>query len=185
MIKVFENNENPDLNLIFDEINEEHFNNKITKIPCSWNTKMRVTAGRIKYSRKNTQWFVCLTPKSICLSLPLFKNNDMDMSKIIRTMQHEMTHAYLLEHHAESGHTKRFQSIMTRITGEDINHRCHSYDVTGLRNNTTNNIRYACECGQTVGYRKRMPKKGLVYTARCCGGIVTFSRLNHHPDYNL
>ena len=164
MIKLFENNENPNLNEMFQKINEEHFNGEITAIPCSWNTRMRTTAGKIHYKRKTLHGFtptfnprVSLTPTVIHLSLPLFKNNNMDIEKITRTMQHEMTHAYLLENYSEPGHTARFQSIMTRITGENINHRCHSYDVTGLRNKQ--NVRYMCECGQTVGYRSRMPKK--------------------------
>ena len=187
MIKLFEDNQNPNLNLLFDEINEKHFFGKITKIPCEWNTRMRTTAGKIHYKKSFTRGLrasiTCMTPTIIHLSLPLFKNNDMDMSKITRTMQHEMTHAFLLEHHSEPGHSHRFQSIMTRITGERINHRCHSYDVTGLRNKK--NVRDMCECGQTIGYRSRMPKKGSVYKARCCGGIVSFEKIDFDPDYDL
>tara|TARA_B100000579_G_scaffold437987_1_gene470563 strand:+ start:9292 stop:9849 length:558 start_codon:yes stop_codon:yes gene_type:complete len=185
MIKLFEENSNPDLNLLFDNINEKHFYGKISKIPCEWNTRMRTTAGKILYKRNVSSKFNrvarmsfavdCLTPTIIHLSLPLFKNNDMDIKKITRTMQHEMTHAFLLEHHNESGHSARFQSIMTRITGENINHRCHSYDVEGLRNKK--NVFYICACGETSGYRSRMPKRGATYTARCCKGRVTFSKV--------
>ena len=107
----------------------------------------------------------------------------MDIEKITRTMQHEMTHAYLLEHYAEAGHTARFQSIMTRRTGENINHTWHSYNVTGLRNKQ--NVRYMCECGQTVGYRSRMPKKGVMYKARCCNSKVTFTKLDFDSGYDL
>ena len=181
MIKLFEEPSNPNLNVLFDKINEEHFDGNISKIPCEWNTRMRTTAGRIQYKRSVTKYSLainfnnpCLTPTIISLSLPLFRNNNMDMNKITRTMQHEMTHAFLLEHHNEPGHTARFQSIMTRITGENINHRCHSYDVDGLRNKRT--VHYVCECGETSGYRSRMPKKGARYTARCCGGRVSFTR---------
>jgi len=185
MIKLFEENNNPDLNLLFDNINEEHFEGKITKIPCQWNTRMRTTAGKIHYKRNLSNRFNRssrmtyvvdrLTPTVIHMSLPLFKNNDMDMKKITRTMQHEMTHAFLLEYYNEAGHTARFQSIMTRITGENINHRCHSYDVEGLRNKRK--VFYICECGETSGYRSRMPQRGATYTARCCKGKVTFSRI--------
>ena len=56
------------------------------------------------------------------------------MGKIYTTMAHEMTHAYLLQEYNESGHTENFQNIMTRITGIEKNHRCHSYNVEGLRN---------------------------------------------------
>ena len=68
-----------------------------------------------------------------------------------------------------------FQQIMTRITGEHINHRCHNYDVDGLRNKRR--VHFVCECGETEGYRVKMPKAGLRYTARCCGKRVTFTKI--------
>ena len=113
-----------------------------------------------------------LPPTKIELSYKLFENNNWDMEKIYTTMAHEMTHDNLLQEYNESGHTQNFQDIMTRITGIDKNHRCHSYNVDGLRNKRK--AYFICECGQTEGYRMRMPNKGQSYTARCCGGKSLF-----------
>ena len=185
MIKLFDENENlPNLNELFDKINQEHFDGKISKIPCVWNKRMTTTAGRIFYKR-NPFTGKPQNPNKIELSFKLFKNNDMDISKITRTMQHEMTHAYLIEHFGEDGHTSNFQSIMTRITGEDKNHRCHSYDVTGIQRKQSKNWKYVCPCGQTVGYRARKPKAGATYRSRCCGGIVTFQNIGFDGGYDI
>ena len=182
-IKLFGDENSIDLNKMFDEMNSRHFNNKITKIPCVWNNRLRTCAGICYYKSSikrhnyihgsiiNKEY----TPTKIELSKKLFENNRMDLDKITRTLLHEMTHAYLAEVYNETGHTDRFQEVMTRITGENINHRCHNYDVTGLRNKR--NVYYVCACGETEGYRSRMPKAGSRYTARCCGGTVTFSKV--------
>ena len=108
------------------------------------------------------------------MSSKLFTKN-WDLKKIRRTLIHEMTHAYLLQEHNESGHTAAFQQIMTRITGENRNHRCHDYDVDGLRNKR--NVSYWCPCGLTEGFRARMPKAGAIYIAKCCGEKVSFKRI--------
>ena len=173
MIKLF--NDKIDLNIMFDELNKKHFDDKITKIPCYWNDKMRVCAGKCVYKKsynafKSADYY----PIKIELSYKLFKNNNMDMEKITNTMIHEMCHAYLVEHFNERGHTARFQSLMTKITGVSKNHRCHNYNVEGLRNERK--IAYSCECGLAEGTRSRMPKAGVTYTARCCGSIVKFYR---------
>lgn len=182
-IKLFEDENTIDLNKMFDEINSKHFNNRITKIPCEWNNKLRTCAGKcfyIKRSKIGIKITKDYTPSRIELSKKLFENNNMDMKKIERTLIHEMTHAFLLEVYNEPGHTNRFQQIMTRITGEDVNHRCHSYDVTGLKNKR--NVYYVCECGLTDGWRSRMPKAGSTYTARCCKGKVSFSRVEYPKE---
>ena len=114
-----------------------------------------------------------MVPTKITLSSKLFTKN-WDLEKIKRTLVHEMVHAYLIQEFDEPGHTQRFQDIMTVITGEDINHRCHDYNIEELRNKKQ--VRYWCPCGETKGSRSRMPKQGLVYKARCCGGVVEFER---------
>ena len=182
-IKLFEDENEVNLDEMFDEINSKHFNGRINKIPCIWNIRLRTCAGKCYYRSRveresfgnGYHTFYTYTPTKIELSKKLFENNNMDIEKITRTLAHEMTHAYLAQVHNEVGHTDRFQQIMTRITGENINHRCHSYDVTGLRNKRS--VHYICECGETEGYRTRMPKAGSRYTARCCKGSVTFSRV--------
>ncbi len=157
-----------DLEKMFNSLNQKHFNGLITKIPVEWNGRLRVCAGKCFYSR------LSLKPTRIEISKPIFQkitNSD----KVWVTLAHEMTHAYLLEHHKEKGHTQNFQNIMTRITGENKNHRCHSYDVTGLRNNK--NYYYCCDCGIAEGYRTKAPKKGAIYRSNCCNSIITFQKI--------
>ena len=184
LIKLFEEENEIDINKLFDEINSEHFNSRITKIPCIWNTRLRTCAGKCYYkvSIKKENYGMGrtitskeYTPTRIEMSRRLFENNNMDIEKVKRTLAHEMTHAFLAEVYNEIGHTDNFQQIMTRITGEHINHRCHNYDVDGLRNKRR--VHFVCECGETEGYRVKMPKAGLRYTARCCGKRVTFTKI--------
>ena len=185
MIKLFDEDDNLlNLNKLFDEINSEHFEGRITKIPCVWNKRMTTTAGRIFY-KTNPFTRKATSPTKIELSFKLFKNNGMDVDKITRTMQHEMTHAFLIEHFSEPGHTSNFQMIMTRITGEIKNHRCHSYDVTGIKKTQERKWKYTCSCGETVGYRARKPKAGAVYRARCCNGKVTFQNIGFDGGYDI
>jgi len=183
MIKLFEE-EMVDLNKLFDDINREHFDGKISKIPCHWNKRMTTTAGRIFFKRTPFTGRAH-NPTHIELSYKLFKNNNMDLSKITRTMQHEMTHAYLIEYFSERGHSPNFQGIMTRITGESINHRCHSYDTVGIKKTQKRKWKYTCPCGQTVGYRARKPKAGATYSANCCKGVVKFEDLGYDGGYDI
>ena len=168
------------LSVWFDDFNREHFDNKITKIPVHWNGRLRTCAGQCKYNRvkskipRTGRFEYEYTPFAITLSNKLFENNDWDESKIKRTLIHEMTHAFLLEHYNETGHTIMFQSIMRRITGEAKNHRCHDYDVEGLRNKR--DIEIICPTHGVIGMRARMPKKGLMYKCRSCKNFVYFKR---------
>ena len=52
-IKLF--NDEINLEEIFDKINSEHFNCKINKIPCIWNKKLRVCAGKCFYTKKRNK----------------------------------------------------------------------------------------------------------------------------------
>lgn len=164
---IFSINKRVDIKKMFVELNNDHFGGIIKDIPVIWNDKLRTCAGQCHYTKSS------MTPTKITLSSKLFTKN-WDLKKIKRTLIHEMVHAYLIQEFNEPGHTQKFQDIMTDITGENINHRCHNYDVEELRNKKL--VRYWCPCGLTTGERSRMPKKGLVYKARCCKGTVTFSR---------
>lgn len=155
---------------MFNDLNEKHFNGVISPIPVIWNQRLRVCAGKCFFNN------LTLKPMKIEISKPIFSKIE-NADKVWVTLAHEMTHAYLLEHKRERGHTQNFQNIMTRITGENKNHRCHDYDVTGLRNNK--NYYFSCDCGIATGYRARAPKKGAVYRAKCCKSIVTFEKINN------
>jgi len=178
----------PNIKEMFIRLNEEHFNSEIPDIPVVWNGRMTTTAGycRYKVSRSSLvgRGARNLTPQKIDLSDKLFRNLDYDLAKVERTLLHEMVHAYLCHKYNEKGHTARFQRMMTNITGEYKNHRCHNYDTTGLKRKQAKKIHCECNrCGFT--YQKvRMPKHAAYsnYTHRGCGGVITFTRMELSQD---
>ena len=165
----------PNIQQMFEELNKKHFGGTIPSIPVVWNSRMTTTAGYCRYrgTRQN------LRPFKIDLSEKLFRNLGFDIEKVKRTLIHEMVHAYLVFHYNEKGHTARFQSMMTEITGERKNHRCHDYDTTGLKRTQTKKIQAECQkCGFTF-LKARMPKHAAYanYTHKGCGGVSRFSRI--------
>ena len=168
----------PDIQQMFARLNDEHFNGEVPEIPVLWNTRMTTTAGYCRYRNQGLRYMdKVLEPYQIDLSDKLFKNNGYDLAKIERTLIHEMVHAYLLHKHNEKGHTARFQRMMTEITGEYKNHRCHSYDTEGLRRRQERKIEVHCSNCGVIGHRVRMPKANRRYLCRACRGNVTFSRI--------
>jgi hypothetical protein len=174
----------PNIKEMFIRLNEEHFNGDIPNIPVVWNTRMTTTAGYCRYKRSRVLALRGmnreLTVEKIDLSEKLFRNLDYDLTKIERTLIHEMVHAYLVHKYNEKGHTPRFQRMMTNITGEYKNHRCHNYDTDGLKRKQVKKIHCECNrCGFT--YQKvRMPKHAgyTDYTHRGCGGVITFTQMD-------
>lgn len=178
----------PDIKAMFVRLNDEHFNGEIPDIPVVWNTRMTTTAGYCRYrSSVGVKDYKpggalrlghSLEPYKIDLSNKLFRNEGYDLAKIERTLIHEMVHAYLVHKYNEKGHTPRFQRMMTRITGEYKNHRCHNYNTAGLRRKQAKNVLWQCQgsCG-AEGRKARMPKRGRTYTCRTCGGRVRFMRV--------
>ena len=163
----------PNIKQMFHTLNAQHFGGVIKDIPVVWNTRMTTTAGMCRYRRLLGD---CI-PTKIELSDKLFRHLDFDFSKVERTLIHEMVHAYLLQEFNERGHTARFQNMMTEITGEYKNHRCHSYDTTGIKRKQKKNVKAVCQkCGFTY-HKARMPKHAAYanYTHRGCGGVVKFS----------
>lgn len=174
----------PDIKAMFHSLNAEHFNGEIPDIPVVWNTRMTTTAGYCRYSSTvggRDRWGGAssrtLEPVRIDLSEKLFRNEGYDYAKVERTLVHEMVHAYLVHKYNEKGHTPGFQSMMTRITGEYKNHRCHSYNTEGLRRKQDKKIHCKCtRCGY-VYYKARMPKHAAYskYQHRKCGGNIEFT----------
>lgn len=171
----------PNIKEMFHRLNQEHFNNEIPNIPVVWNTRMTTTAGRCHFERTTFPWeakekrVARLKPTKIDLSVQLFSLNGYDIEKIERVLIHEMVHAFLIHKHNEKGHTRHFQGMMTKITGENINHRCHSYSTVGLKRKRARNIHWMCRrCGDT-GDRSRKPLANRVYFHKC-GGTVMFSK---------
>ena len=172
----------PNIVNMFHELNAKHFNNEIPTIPVVWNTRMTTTAGRChlewdKDAKRDPFYGRSIKPTKIDLSDKLFRNNDYDEEKIRRTMIHEMVHAYLAHKFNDRGHSYAFHNMMDDITGEYKNHRCHNYNVKGLKRQNEKKIKCVCtRCGYE--YRKaRMPKYAAysTYTHRYCGGAIEFT----------
>ncbi|MAG24252.1 MAG: SprT-like domain-containing protein [Phycisphaerae bacterium] len=176
----------PDIKAMFVRLNDEHFDGEIPDLPVVWNTRMTTTAGYCRYKAVGGSGRMLrydkrareLEPYKIDLSDKLFRKLEYDIDKIERTLVHEMVHAYLVHKYNEKGHTRRFQRMMTNITGEYKNHRCHNYDTTGLRRKQAKNVLWQCQgsCG-AEGRVARMRKAGRIYTCRTCGGRVRFTDL--------
>jgi predicted SprT family Zn-dependent metalloprotease len=168
----------PDIVQMFNDFNEEYFNGEIPDIPVFWSPFMRVTAGFAscittggidRFGRRN------IRPTRIRLAEKLFKKNGWNPKEVELTLIHEMVHCYLYHKHNFLGHGGLFQSEMDRIVGYRESHTCHSYDVTGLRNEKR--VVFTCEyCGE-IHRRSRMPKAGTTYTHSGCGGKVTYEKL--------
>ena len=176
----------PDVEAMFVRLNNEHFNNEIPNIPVVWNNRMTTTAGYCRYKRSRVLALMGnrqeLTVTKIDLSVQLFRNENFDIEKIERTLAHEMVHAYLIHKYNEKGHTPRFQRMMTRITGEYKNHRCHNYNTEGLRRKQVKNVMWHCGGCGAEGRKVRMPKANRVYSCRTCKGRVTFTDLRFQAD---
>ena len=176
-MKIFERR--PDIKSMFHSLNEKHFNNEIPDIPVVWNTRMTTTAGYCRFKKTLAEAALGsadhyrgvalyqLNPVKIDLSDRLFKSLGYDPSKVERTLIHEMVHAYLVHKYNEKGHTARFQRMMTNITGENKNHRCHDYDVSEVKRESKYTL--VCDrCGHEHGM-SRKPKYST-YKHRGCGG---------------
>ena len=170
----------PDIRKMFIELNAKHFDGEIPMIPVVWNTRMTTTAGYCRYRRIGRQ----LSVSKIDLSEKLFRNLGFDFHKIERTLIHEMVHAFLIHRYNEKGHTARFQRMMTEITGERKNHRCHDYDTTGLKRTQAKKVKAECQkCGM-VYFKARMPKHAAysTYRHKNCGGTIVFSKIEGDAD---
>jgi len=163
------------LNQMFDAINQAHFEGMISTIPVKWNSRLTSTAGRCHFTKR----MGVSTPTKIDLSLGIFRNENMDASKIRETLIHEMVHAYLLQVKNLGGHGYEFQSMMTRITGVRKNHRCHTLDTAGLgRKTQPKNVQLICDRCGVVGTRSRMPKNPrATYYHKGCGASLSFRKI--------
>ena len=164
-MKIFDSR--PNIKAMFRELNKEHFGGEIPDIPVVWNGRMTTTAGYCRYTRQFTG---NLFPTKIDLSEKLFRSLGWDDKKIRQTLIHEMVHAYLVHKYNEKGHTARFQRMMTQITGEQKNHRCHNYDVSEVRREARYTL-ICHRCGHEHGM-SRKPKHPY-YKHRKCGGKMT------------
>ena len=172
----------PNIKAMFIRLNDEHFNGEIPDIPVVWNNRMTTTAGYCRYKRSRlVEAFAnryaggqTLEPTKIDLSDKLFRNEGYDLAKIERTLIHEMVHAFLVHKYNEKGHTRRFQQMMTNITGEYKNHRCHNYNTEGLRRKQEKKVKWTCTGCAAEGWKARMPKRPNGHICRGCRSRVVF-----------
>jgi len=170
----------PDIKKMFTKLNQEHFNGEIPDIHVVWNNRLRTTAGKCKYRKFLNGWH----PTKIEIANRIFEVNGWNLEMVERILVHEMVHAYLITKYDEPGHTRNFHSIMTRITGEYRNHRCHTYDVSKTRN--ARNVEVFCpKCDEVISMRSRMPRNGLKYIHPTCGSYVIFKRNDVSKGINL
>tara|TARA_R110002020_G_scaffold50716_6_gene143114 strand:+ start:6355 stop:6918 length:564 start_codon:yes stop_codon:yes gene_type:complete len=179
----------PDIKAMFVRLNNEHFNGEIPDIPVVWNTRMTTTAGYCRYKRSRVLALMGdnqeLTVTKIDMSDKLFRHLDYDLNKIERTMIHEMVHAYLLHKYNERGHTRRFQRMMTDITGEYKNHRCHNYDTVGIKRKQEKKVKWTCSGCDANGLKVRMPKRPNGHICRGCRSPVTFVDMSKKTSSNI
>ena len=179
----------PNIKAMFHRLNDEHFNGEIPDIPVVWNTRMTTTAGYCRYQRSRVLALMGnrqeLTVTKIDLSEKLFRNEGYDLAKIERTLIHEMVHAYLVHKYNEKGHTQRFQRMMTNITGEYKNHRCHSYNTEGLRRKQEKKVKWTCTGCDAEGWKVRMPKRPFGHICRGCRSPVTFTDTSKKASLNI
>lgn len=163
----------PDIQEMFDNLNKKHFNGEVPPVRVVWNGRMTTTAGYCRYRGRKRD----IHPYQIDLSIQLFRNNNWDGGKIERTLVHEMVHAFLIHKYGEKGHTARFQNMMVEITGEYKNHRCHNYDVEGLKRTQEKKFFWSCvDCGNN-GKRVRPPMPNRNYYCASCRGVVKITRI--------
>ena len=165
-MRIFADTRRPDIRQMFAQLNEAHFDSEIPDIPVVWNGRMTTTAGYCRYRKEFTG---NLYPTKIDLSLRLFESNGFPEAEVKQTLIHEMVHAYLIHKYNQPGHTPSFQRMMTQITGVRKNHRCHNYDVSGVKREVKWSV-ICTRCGYSHGY-KRKPKYSR-YTHRGCGGSM-------------
>jgi predicted SprT family Zn-dependent metalloprotease len=180
----------PDIKAMFVRLNNEHFNGEIPDIPVVWNARMTTTAGYCRYKRSGivetfTRREQALEPTKIDMSDKLFRHLDYDLEKIERTMIHEMVHAYLVHKYNEKGHTARFQRMMTNITGEYKNHRCHSYDTVGIKRKQEKKVKWECSNCPAEGWKVRMPKRPNGHICRACRGRVSFMDMSRETSSKI
>jgi len=179
----------PDIKAMFVRLNNEHFNGEIPEIPVVWNTRMTTTAGYCRYKRSRVLALMGdrqeLTVTKIDMSDKLFRHLDYDLNKIERTMIHEMVHAYLVHKYNEKGHTRRFQRMMTDITGEYKNHRCHSYDTVGIKRKQEKKVKWTCSGCDAEGWKVRMPKRPFGHICRGCRSPVSFMDMSKQTSSKI
>lgn len=139
----------PDFDRIFDRFNAEYFQGRIPKVPVVLNRNLKASAGTCSgyyifksdpnasnaiLANKIIKW---AHPSRIDLHARLFEDIGWDFvedgfvhTEAEVTLLHEMVHAFLWVRFNDNSHGIRFQSWMVSITGVDIDHTNHDFDIS-------------------------------------------------------
>lgn len=143
-----------ELQLLFAELNNLHFNGEIPAHRIAYNARFGNLAGRITYK-----------PPLIELSPKHFKDNYQAMRD---TLLHEMIHAWLYARGENPGHTPAFKKKMRELGLSSI---YHDLGTAPPLNGSTKRYIIRCERCGLEALRKRKPPGGA-RCARCRRGIT-------------
>jgi predicted SprT family Zn-dependent metalloprotease len=163
------------LSELFALLNETYFNNEVPNIPVTWNARLKRAAGRCFVMSVGDKG----TPTRIDLAKKILDTR----AKLLRTLAHEMVHAWLYATQPRSvakGHGPLFQAKMRTITGEDGNHTYHTYETSHLKRFVPvcpNSERAEHWCTRT--FQPRVRRNRHAVCPHCRAGIVW----RENPDY--
>ncbi|HXF34630.1 MAG TPA: SprT-like domain-containing protein [Candidatus Acidoferrales bacterium] len=148
-----------ELQLLFAELNNLHFNGEIPAHRIAYNARFANMAGRITYK-----------PPLIELSPKHFKEN---FQALRETLLHEMIHAWLFARGENPGHTATFKKKMRELGLSSI---YHDLGTAPPLNASTKRYIVRCEKCGVEALRKRKPP-AHARCARCRRGISVFEVL--------
>ncbi|MDQ2680054.1 MAG: SprT-like domain-containing protein [Candidatus Eremiobacteraeota bacterium] len=131
-----------DLQLLFAELNYQHFNGEVPAHRIAYNARFSNSAGRISYSAR---------PPLIELSLKHMRRNPQ---AIRETLLHEMIHGWLFARNRDPGHGPAFKKKMREVGITSIYH-----DLGSARPVNESAKRYILRCERCAMelLRKRRP----------------------------
>jgi predicted SprT family Zn-dependent metalloprotease len=148
------------LQLLFAQLNNEHFGGEIPAHRIAYNARFSNVAGRTTYK-----------PPLIELSPKHFEKHPEALRE---TLLHEMIHAWLFSRGEDAGHTPRFKKKMRELGLTSIYHDLGS---AMPRRESTKRFVLRCDTCTMEVLRKRRPPRP-VSCARC-------SRKSFDPRYAL
>jgi predicted SprT family Zn-dependent metalloprotease len=142
-----------DLSLIFEQVNQQHFDGFLDPPILRWNSRLRSSAGRfIPGSRK----FFRAAPPVIEVATYLMDEGNAE-ALVRDTLAHEMIHYWLWVRRKPYGHTAEFWDKMTAMGVSRYNPvpRTRPY-------------RYLYRCPGCLGQFPARRKLGVLACGKCC-----------------
>ncbi len=135
-----------DLQLLFAELNNFHFNGEVPVCRIRYNARFSNSAGRITYSER---------PLLIELSPKHFKQNPEALRE---TLLHEMIHAWLFDKNGDTGHGSAFRKKMRDCGMASIYH-----DLGNVKpfNESVKRYILRCERCSLELLRRRLPAAAM------------------------